>query len=337
MGIKLGLGPFEPIRPGTPSTIQARIYFLRAVEETEPRVVLSLHDGTFIYFLCFIYLHFQSRIRAAKSLKEQTASEARRNLRNHITADEIKELIPSWKALTNIEEARPVAASLQKWAESWHLNEEWCLDYAVRAMRMWLLSEYPDNPPSWWEADSGQFEEDGGLMIDAIWNNVSMTDVISLYKEAYEDDEPAYGFNFEYKEFSFHSAGWSPFYDEIGEWKERVTDAFRSELASFRREHNRIPKGIKQAFARSMDEHVGSLRSAARKLGLKPAPKKRDFDHFRWLVYYQVRKPNQSLERIAKEHAADIKTVSSGVKRTARLIGLKLRKPLPSGRKPRPS
>jgi hypothetical protein len=337
MAIKLALGPYEPRRPEAPSTIQARIYFLRAVEEKEPRVVSSLHGGAFIYFLCYIYLHFQSRIQAAKPLPKQTASEARQNLRNQITAEEIKKLIPSWKALTSIEEAHPVAASLQKWAENWQLNEAWCLDYAIRAMRMWLLSEYPDNPPSWWEADSGQFEEGGGLMNDAIWDNVSMVDVISLYEEAYGRGTSAYGFNFEYKEFSFHSEGWSPFYEEIGEWKDRVTRAFQSELDSFRSEHNSIPKGIKQAFARGTKEHVDSLRSAARKLGYEPAPKKLYFDHFRWLVYYQVRKPNQSFERIAKEHGAGIKTVSSGIKRTARLIGLKLRSPLPAGRKQRPA
>jgi hypothetical protein len=172
-------------------------------------------------------------------------------------------------------------------------------------------------------------------MSDAIWENVSMKEVTDFYKEAYGEDESKYGFHFEYQGFTFKSSGWSPFYQEIGEWKERVTNEFLSKLDLLRMKHGRIPKGIKQAFKLRTKEHVDKLKAATQKLGFKPAPKKWDLKHFRWLIYYQIQKPNWSYERIAKEYGTDIKAVSNGIKRTAQLIGLKVRPPLPAGRKSR--
>lgn len=199
---------------------------------------------------------------------------------------------------------------------------------------MWLFSESQRSQRSWRNAHLSLSAEESSLMSDAIWENVSMTEVTEFYKEAYGEDESKYGFHFEYREFTFKSSGWSPFFQEIGEWKEKVTNEFLSELELFRMKHNRIPKGTKQAFKQRTKEHVDKLRLATQKLGFKPAPKKWDLTHFRWLIYYQVQKPNWSYERIAKANGTDDKTVSSGIKRTAELIGLTLRDPLPAGRKP---
>lgn len=335
MAIKFGVGSYEPNQPGAPSAIEARINFLLVVEEVEPQVVVSLHDGLFPLFLCSIYLHFQSRIKTDKPLEAQTVGEAIRNLRKHIAADEVKELLPSWEALTKTEIVGLLGNPLKAWAQGWQLDEAWCLDYMTRTLRMWLFSDFQRHPPSWRSAHLALSSEESSLMSDAIWDNISMREVSQFYKEAYGEDESKHGFHFEYKEFSFKSSGWSPFNQGIGEWKEKVTDEFLSQLDLFRMKHGRIPKGIKQAFKRRTKEHIDKLKLAVQKLGFKPAPKKWELKHFRWLVYFQVQKPNWSYERIAKEYGTDIKTVSSGIKRTARLIGLKLRPPLPAGRKSR--
>jgi hypothetical protein len=335
VAIKFGLGSYEHTKPGAPSTIQARINFLTLVEEIEPQVVVSLHDKIFILFLCSIYLYFQNRIETDKPLGTQTVVEAIRNLRQHVSAEEIKDLLPSWEALTKSKITAPLANTLRAWADNWQLNEDWCLDYATRTLRMWLFSNSQRSFPTWRDAHLGLSVEESSLMSDALWENVSMREVTEFYKEAYGEDESKYGFHFEYQEFTFKSSGWSPFFHEIGEWKEKVTNEFLSKLDLFRLKHKRIPKGIKQAFRHSTKEHVDKLRSATQKLGFKPAPKKWDLKHFRWLIYYQVQKPNWSYERIAREYRTDIKAVSSGIKRTARLIGLKVRPPLPPGRKPR--
>lgn len=336
VAIKFGIGSYEHTQPGAPSTIEARITFLVLVEEVEPQVVVSLHDGLFPLFLCSIYLHFQSRIEADKPLEAQTVVEAIRNLRKHITAEEVKDLLPSWEGLTKVTVGAGLLVNhLKEWAQSWQLDETWCLDYATRTLRMWLFRDFQRHPPSWRNAELSLSADESSLMSNAIWDNISIREVNQFYKEAYGEDESKHGFHFEYQEFSFKSSGWSPFYQGIGEWKNKVTEEFLSRLDLFRMKYNRIPKGIKQAFKQHTKEHVDILRSATLRLGFKPAPKKWDFKHFRWLIYYQVQKPNWSYERIAKEHRTDIKAVSSGIKRTAKLIGLKVRPPLPAGRKPR--
>jgi hypothetical protein len=335
MAIKFGLGSYEQNQPGVPSSIQARINFLMLVEEVEPQVVASLHDGLFPLFLCSIYLHFQSRIKADKPLESQTVVEAISNVRQHVSAEEVKDLVPTWEALNKTKITALLVNRVKEWAQGWQVDENWCLDYATRTLRMWLFRDFQRNPPSWRNAHLSLSAEESSLMSDAIWDNLTMRDVIQFYKEAYGEDESKHGFHFEYKEFSFKSSGWSPFNQEIGEWKDKVTSEFLSQLDLFRMKYRRIPKGIKQAFKHCTKEHVDKLRSATRKLGFKPAPRKWELKHFRWLVYYQVQKPNWSYERIAKEYGTDINTVSSGVKRTAQLIGLKLRPPLPAGRKSR--
>lgn len=335
MAIKFGLGSYEHTKPGAPSTIEARINFLLLVEEIEPQVVVSLHDALFPLFLCSIYLRFTDKIKADKPLGEQTVSEALSNLRKYVSAEEVKNLLPSWDALTKAEIVAPLANPLKAWAQNWQLDETWCLDYAMRTLRMWLFRDYQRSQLSWRNAELSLSSEESSLMSDAIWENVSMREVTEFYKEAYGEDESKHGFHFEYKDFAFKNSGWSPFYQEIGEWKDKVTEEFLSHLDVFRLRRGRIPKGIKQAFKQRTKEHVDTLKAATQKLGFKPAPKKRDLTHFRWLIYYQVQKPNWSYERIAKEHGTDINTVSSGIKRTAQLIGIKLRPPLPAGRKSR--
>lgn len=335
MAIKFGFGSYEHTQPGAPSTIEARIHFLTLVEEVVPQVVISLHDGVFLLFLCSVYLHFHSQIEEDKPLETQTVVEAIGNLRNHVSAEEVKELLPSWEALTKSEIAPPLVNPLRLWAESWQLNEDWCLDYATRTLRMWLFSESQRSQRSWRNAHLSLSEVESSLTSDALWENVSLREVNEFYKETYGEDESKYGFHFEYQEFTFKSAGWSPFFYEIGEWKEKVTNEFLSELDLFRMKYRRVPKGIKQAFKERTKVHVDKLRSTVKKLGFKPAPKKWELKHFRWLIYYQVQKPNWSYERIAKEHGTDIKTVRSGINRTAQLLGLHVRPPLPAGRKPR--
>ncbi len=335
MAIKFGFGSYEHKQPGAPSTIEARIHFLTLVEEVEPQVVTSLHDGLFPLFLCSIYLHFKDQIEADKPLEDQTVDEAIRNLRKHVSAEEIKDLLPNWEALTQVQIPALLVKPLRAWAQSWQLDEDWCLDYAIRTLRMWLFRDFQRSYRSWRNAHQSLSEKEGSLMTNAIWDNLTMKDVIHFYKEAYGEDESEHGFHFEYKEFSFKSSGWSPFNQSVGEWKEKVTEEFLSHLDVFRMRHGRIPKGIKQVFKLSTKEHVDKLRAATQRLGFKPAPKKWDLTHFRWLIYYQVQKPNRSYDRIAKEHGTDIKAVSSGIKRTAQLIGLKVRPPLPAGRKSR--
>lgn len=334
MAIKFGLGSYEHTQPGAPSTIQARIYFLTTVEEIEPQVVTSLYDGAFYLFLYSIHLHFAARIPADKPLEDVTISEALSNIRRHVPAEEVKDLLPSWKALTKRKAAATLVKPLKAWAQSWQLTDEWCLDYATRTLRMWLYRENQRSQRAWRNAHESLSVEDSSMMSNAIWENTTMRDVFQFHEEAYGNDPSGYGFHFDYQGFSFKDSGWHPFYEEIGEWNEKITGEFLSRLDVFRREHNRIPKGVKQAFNRAKKEHIDKLRAAVRKLGLKPAPKKWDFKHFRWLIYYQVQKPNWSLERIAEEYGTDFQTVSSGIKRTAKLIGLTLRSPLPAGRKP---
>lgn len=93
-----------------------------------------------------------------------------------------------------------------------------------------------------------------------------------------------------------------------------------------------MPRGIKRAFICSTASHVAIVKAAALEHGFRVTPTKRDDAHFMWLVHYQVQMPNLSLEKIARKYNQELKTISDGIKRTAQLIGLTLRSPLPAGR-----
>ena len=335
MTIPLSIGPWEPDSPETPSSIRARTYFFKAVEEIEPRVVASLHDDVFINFLCAVYVNFESRITAKKPFDKLTVSEALQGIRSSVSTEEVKNFIPNPNALSQIERDFDAYSLLKLWSEKWHLQEEWCLDYALRTMRMWLYLETQRFYKSWWYAYSSQFTGESSMITDAIWEQTTFISHIKFLDYVGGGDLTNADFIFEFKGVSYRDPGWSPFFQDVGEWKKKVKDEFRAQLQSRRDQGKSAPKGIIEAFHKRAKEHVDFLRSAAEKCGLKVAPRKRDYDHFKWLVHYHVQAPNWSLRVIAEKYNADPKTVSDGIKRTARLIGLTLRNPLPAGRKPR--
>jgi hypothetical protein len=332
MAIKLGFGSYEPNSSEPASRTRARIDFFKVIEELEPQVVISLHERTFLIFLYFIYKTYESRM---PPLGEQTESQALRHIRRTLLPEEVRTLIIDWQTLKENREAQHLCRRLEAWADSWRLREDWCLYFATRALHLWLFHSFTRTPPSWHYAYSGQLCDDDDLIANAIWDTTSLSALIHLYDGFKDADNSGYGFQFNYEGISFKSAGWNPFYTQIGEWKDAVKREFQMYIESLRGNDNPIPRGIKGAFTLRVDEHVNAVKLAAKAKGLKATPKKLDYTHFRWLVHYQVQEPNWSLQKIAAHYHADLKTVSGGIKSIAKIIGLTVRAPLPAGRKSR--
>lgn len=302
MPIELGFGPYESNAPIKASTAHARIYFFRAVEWVEPQVIASLHEEVFINFLCAVYVNLESRIKPDIPFDKVTMREALQGIRNNISTEEINSLIPNPNALNEIKNNFNVYARLKAWAEKWGLQEEWCLDYALRAMRMWLYWETQRALKSWRRADSSEFVGGSSMTTDALYAEVDFIAHINFLEYVGGGDLTNTDFTFEYNGVSYRNPGWSPLHEDAGEWKKKVKGEFRALLRARRAEGKPAPKGIMEAFDKSAQEYVGSLKSAAKKYGLKVTPRKRDYDHFLWLVHYQVQQPHWSLNQIAEKY-----------------------------------
>ncbi len=87
----------------------------------------------------------------------------------------------------------------------------------------------------------------------------------------------------------------------------------------------------KKEFDSQLNAYTKQLRANAEALDFVQVAKKYNEDHFVWLVRYQVQQISR--HKVAEEYKVDEKTMVEALRRTAELVGLGLRQPLPAGKK----
>ncbi len=105
------------------------------------------------------------------------------------------------------------------------------------------------------------------------------------------------------RELAFRHPGWNPGTQARGQAEQQMRALFEEQLR----------------------EHFARMAAYASARGWKPAPRKRQFEHFHWLVRFQVLEENYARICGVPADAQGARTVQAGVESLADFIGLRLR------------
>jgi hypothetical protein len=109
------------------------------------------------------------------------------------TTEEFKVFFPDWKSIRNDERAIGLRQSLMQWSQRWNLDEDWCRDAAIKAIRLWLYSKDACLCLCWTPLQTIQFLENIG---EKDRNPKCVDSIISYYQfienrdknEGFDDD-----------------------------------------------------------------------------------------------------------------------------------------------------
>jgi len=197
-----------------------------------------------------------------------------------------------WDALQPVLESKELPAdlirALSAWSEKYSLCADWVLDAALQAMRCWLKHS---------DTETGIGKE---------WGNEVLEAVIPGPQEKYSV------FRFE-----------APTY-------------YQPLIHEFQRERKKIETRVKAEFKAAFTAHLDRMEAEVKKMkahpgkyGLAKPETKDNVRDFEWLVKFQVGK--LEYEEIVTEHHdqgehVEQDSVERAIRRTARLIGLRLRR-----------
>lgn len=148
MATKLGIGPYEIDRPVSPSVHKARLIFLRLLDGFKPNSTsettfkniapASLHDEVFLPFTVLVINRFWEALFSETPSSSFSSSAAiYRHLRDTLKPEEVQAFVPNHPTLKR--ESPETHDKLVGWARKLNINCDWCLDFAVEAMRSWLF------------------------------------------------------------------------------------------------------------------------------------------------------------------------------------------------------
>lgn len=329
MIVRLGVGPYESARMDRPSTHEARLIFLRLLDsfkyhphsETTFKndVPASLHDRVFFHFAALVAWHFEDILFSETPLSSFSSDSALiLHIRDKVSPEKVEEFLPDHRTLESV--STEAHERLLSWAEVWSINSDWCLDFAVEAMRLWLFDRRAREFKLWEPAlrrDSSSF----------IWSAVAEHVIEESFHGA---------FSFEYENVHFSSASWNYRIEEDAEWKQTVTGKFLEHLKSILDSGEMLPGSslsrVASRFDKEVEKHIREATAEINKRGYKRTPQVRDYAPFVWTICYQVLR--FTLSQASREFKKPQKTLADGIDGTLALIGLKKRAGSRRGRKP---
>jgi hypothetical protein len=125
----------------------------------------------------------------------------------------IKKIVPSWRKLRNRADAKALCQSLETWAESFNLNSEWLLDFALsmlcafKAEFDFKLTNYKSDQASFWQLYYGlEIKDATNTAISDYSNNEVWTNKLSGFDDMGKIPE----FEYRWRDFIFPSSTWLP-------------------------------------------------------------------------------------------------------------------------------
>jgi hypothetical protein len=309
-----------------PAVFAARTTFLGLVggfKDTTPDsqdfgndVPSSLRDGVLSHFTVLVCDRFNERLFAETPPNSFASDEAiYQHLKNRIRPEEVEFLLPDHEALAR--ESSIVHKRLVRWAKGWGLDKtDWCLDFAVAVLRLWLFDHSDRRFRSW-----------GHAILHSKWGGSAFA-TVSEFSRVERDSGPGFVVDFGDDGIQpFSCAGWNFRVQESGEWARAVRKKFGEHLKSISdQEESRERARVRLDSA--ISAHVRTGKRARREHGF--VFRKQGVGHFLWLVRYQIQRWDYSA--IARHYNTDAPTVYEGVNNTASVIGLSLREPSRGGR-----
>jgi hypothetical protein len=277
MTTRFGYG-FERKSANSPSTQHAQGFFLKILPQLKKEVMISLFDAAQIPFRDFLSNH-QDEILSIKSRIEPAPF-------SMDTATRI--FIHSWSALQQEKLPDQLCLALREWACKWNLNNDWCLNHAVLALR----------DQSW----------DGALF----W--LETEPIFSQYELTKELEKALAEFTFNYEKVHITVEG--PFFKPPAQFTEDVKRSFAASGGP-------TVRGARKALGFELRIYLDKVAKAKKSLKLSSPPVRWTPNHFEWLISYQV--GHMTYREIGRTFDKDEATVREGTKNLARLVGLKLR------------
>lgn len=315
------------------STIKDRALFLDAVSEHRSQVLTHLYRTTFVSFVLFVFQRFGKFLADVPPPADSSKPEVFRYL-CRIPQKEVESGIRDWGRLQRARGTKELREKLKEWARAHNLAADWCLDQAVRALRLWMYDErlrwsdeavpfhVSDLVPAWREAAID-------LRLDLVYSRSFL--FTDTHPESTGNPEP---FAFEYEGARFEAEGWNYLQEGKEEWKratEERFDAFRQQRLALKQP---LPKGMLTALRKALAGYVrkqdAAKRAVVKKHGLVKRPRSyadhKPDDHLKWLTMYQI-PPCQKYREIAEQAGIGYATVRKSVEAAARRIGVPLRNP----------
>lgn len=324
----LGIGPYELDRPGSPSVQKARSLFLRLLDgftllPTSEKVFksdapASLYRDVFLSFTVLVLERYSEALFSKPALSPLTSDTALfLHLKRTITPEEVEEFLPNHLALQRKSPATHI--ELQHWADKWSLDCDWCLDFAVEAMRVWLFNRYAREFRLWEPAIKS---DTSSLIWDAVMEHVI-------------EEEFKGRFSFEFENVNLSAASWNYRLEEATEWRSKVTSELLLYLKSIIDQGETLPPGtlsrIVNRFEKEVEAHIRKAETEIKEQGYKQVAQVRGEAQFAWTVCYQVM--GYSYSEVCREFNQPRRTVTDGIDYIIKLIGLKKRHTR-RGRKP---
>jgi hypothetical protein len=286
---RLGLG-FEEKSDISPSTQDARAFFLELIPQFKQEVVSSLFESARQPFLEFL-THSRDEILSIS-----------RNLSSPIDSTDtaIRLFISGWSVLRRHNQADALCHAMQKWSNTWHLTADWCLDHALATLREQHLVRLSSHE-AWQEA----------IALELKLNSICTQDTFAEEFRKRRLDT----FSFRYETIAFTVEG--PTFKSPAQFRQEVEQKFKDAKGESIRSATTAPN-------HQVDEYFEKVNKVAKELGFTKPPFHPAAEHFEWVISYQI-PPVRRYREIGRDCGKDEKTIREGIQDVATLIGLPLR------------
>ncbi|GEM_PF-6445107 len=358
-GRRYGLGEYELPSDDKYSMWAARADFLRTIDDIEPRVAISLFEKAFDLFVGLAWTKFpnampeplrkwrdkesnfsftEALFEAIKPVLERTYPNfSQTQIRIELLkgfedykVDEIREVFPNWRTLKKEPQAKELCKVIRDWSKDWNLNEDWCHDFALTTLCVWLQDKWKRFDKSDLYLRSAVPE----MLGDKLWDESIDSWILSgkrgqIFHKIIENTVKTEMFEFNFKGIEFSRLHWNPLNRKKAEWKRETSGEFQAFLETKRIEGVTISIGTLTRFREHLKKYLIGIEKAADEAGLEKTPCRWAKQHFVWAVYFQVLE--YSMPKLEIKYLTSRATLSVGINTTLDLIKLKRRPDLPGG------
>ncbi len=330
---------YERPDPPRDSVKAARAIFFYKIPEFKHQPVNLLFLHAFPEFLSLVIEKFNMEADIEQKI-EALASTGSAPQKPHwfgllsalgkIPEEDLRGVFKDWVDLQEMERARTLCERLREWGRTQNLNIDWCYDYAIKILSGWMT----DHNIMWLgQHPNVSYEKE----LAATWQTVAREaqrsiswDRPVLEAAAYTDIQP---FRLDWQSVSFKTKEWQIFYQEKTAWATLASKKFERFLERRALVGHPVPFGIrgkfKQALARYLKNADAVKQAAITRDGLVKVPQNyqgRNIETFlEWLVRFQL--PDcESYDEISRSQDKNKEAIRKHVERTARFIGLPLRR-----------
>ncbi|MDQ3648905.1 MAG: hypothetical protein M3458_01240 [Acidobacteriota bacterium] len=236
----------------------------------------------------------------------------------------------NWESLQRNKFSAQIRKTFIEWSKDWNLNEDWCLDFAVAALKNWLTDR-----SSRWDKRSISLhaaitEIRSKNMMDAHTAPIiSIDESVTRLQSLIDNSSLTPEFHFAWRDIDFRTSHWDPLSSYRNEWVEKSEQEFTDYLRHQNSNGLTTPNGALQRFRKKCDEYLRKIEGNALQVGLMKTPRRWADEHLTWAVRFQVQR--WPMSKIVENYSEPRKTIADGINKTLEFIGLTRRPDLPHG------